>query len=227
MLSLGNLPTTEEMKAADLRSHMHPFTDHDALGTGDLRVITSASGVFINDSDGNQILDGMAGLWCVNVGYGRPEIGEAVSRQIAQLPYYNTFFKTTHPPVIALSEKLSQVAPEGINKFMFGSSGSDSNDTIIRLARTYWAGRGKPEKTIMIARHNAYHGSSMASASLGNAHVLPCKCVAVRSGGHHDELRSGEKMDGRRSFRHPSRARQRERSVREMAGPQNVRFRFT
>lgn len=167
MLSLGNLPTTEEMKAADLRSHMHPFTDHDALGTGDLRVITSASGVFINDSDGNQILDGMAGLWCVNVGYGRPEIGEAVSRQIAQLPYYNTFFKTTHPPVIALSEKLSQVAPEGINKFMFGSSGSDSNDTIIRLARTYWAGRGKPEKTIMIARHNAYHGSSMASASLG------------------------------------------------------------
>ena len=167
MLSLGNLPTTEEMKAADLRSHVHPFTDHLALGTDDLRVITSANGVFINDSDGNQILDGMAGLWCVNVGYGRTEIGEAVARQIAQLPYYNTFFKTTHPPVIALSEKLAQIAPAGIERFMFGSSGSDSNDTVIRLARTYWAGRGKPEKTNMIARHNAYHGSSMASASLG------------------------------------------------------------
>jgi len=167
MLSLGNLPTTEEMKDADLRSHMHPFTDHDALGTVDLRVITSASGVFIDDSDGNQILDGMAGLWCVNVGYGRAEIGEAVARQIAQLPYYNTFFKTTHPPVIALAEKLRGITPDGIEKFMFGTSGSDSNDTVIRMARTYWAGRGKPTKTIMIARHNAYHGSSMASASLG------------------------------------------------------------
>ena len=157
MLSLGNLPTTDVMREADLNSHMHPFTDHDALGTDDLRVITSASGVFIGDSDGNQILDGMAGLWCVNVGYGRSEIGEAAARQMAQLPYYNTFFKTTHPPVIALSEKLRVLTPDGINKFMFGTSGSDSNDTVIRLARTYWAGRGKPSKTVMISRHNAYH----------------------------------------------------------------------
>ena len=167
MLSLGNLPTTEVMREADLHSHMHPFTDHVAIGTDDLRVITSASGVFIGDSEGNQILDGMAGLWCVNIGYGRTEISEAAARQMSQLPYYNTFFKTTHPPVIALAEKLRALTPEGINKFMFGTSGSDSNDTIIRLARTYWAGRGKPGKTIMIARHNAYHGSSMASASLG------------------------------------------------------------
>ena len=114
MFSLGNLPTTDEMIAADLGSHMHPFTDHDALGPGDLRVITSAEGVFINDSNGGQILDGMAGLWCVNIGYGRQEIGEAVSRQIAQLPYYNTFFKTTHPPGIVLSEKLAQLTPDGI-----------------------------------------------------------------------------------------------------------------
>lgn len=167
MLSLGNLPTTDVMREVDLNSHMHPFTDHDAIGAEDLRVITSANGVFIGDSDGNQILDGMAGLWCVNVGYGRTEIADAAARQMAQLPYYNTFFKTTHPPVIALSEKLRMLTPAGINKFMFGTSGSDSNDTVIRLARTYWAGRGKPEKSIMIARHNAYHGSSMASASLG------------------------------------------------------------
>ena len=172
MFSLGNLPTTDEMIAADLGSHMHPFTDHDALGPGDLRVITSAEGVFINDSNGGQILDGMAGLWCVNIGYGRQEIGEAVSRQIAQLPYYNTFFKTTHPPVIVLSEKLAQLTPDGIEKFMFGTSGSDSNDTVIRLARTYWAGRGKPDKTVIISRKNAYHGSSMASASLGGMQFM-------------------------------------------------------
>ena len=112
---------------------MHPFTDHDALGPGDLRVITSAEGVFINDSNGGQILDGMAGLWCVNIGYGRQEIEEAVSRQIVAA-FCNTFFKTTHPPVIVLSEKLAQLTPDGIEKFMFGTSGSDGNDTVIRLA---------------------------------------------------------------------------------------------
>ena len=81
MLSLGNLPTTDVMREADLNSHMHPFTDHDSIGTDDLRVITSASGVFIGDSEGNQILDGMAGLWCVNVGYGRTEIAEAAANE--------------------------------------------------------------------------------------------------------------------------------------------------
>ena len=162
----NHLPTAE-LQAIDAAHHMHPFTSGDEIREKGARIITRANGVFLTDSKGNEILDGMAGLWCVNVGYGRHELAEVAQRQMQELPYYNTFFQTTHVPAIALAEKLASLTPGDLNHVFFGNSGSDANDTNIRLVRTYWARKGQPERTIIVSRKNAYHGSSVGSGSLG------------------------------------------------------------
>lgn len=161
-----NLPTAE-LQALDAAHHMHPFTANGQLAQKGARVITRAEGVTLTDSDGNQILDAMAGLWCVNIGYGRSELAEAAARQMRDLPYYNTFFQTTHVPALALAAKLAELAPGDLNHVFFAGSGSEANDTNIRMVRHYWAMKGKPEKSIIISRWNAYHGSSVGSGSLG------------------------------------------------------------
>ena len=162
----NHLPTSE-LQALDAAHHMHPFTSNTDLKGKGARVITRAEGVYLHDSDGNKIIDGMAGLWCVNIGYGRRELAETAARQMQELPYYNTFFQTTHAPAIALASKIAELAPEGLNKVFFASSGSEANDTNIRLVRTYWAEMGHPQKTIILSRKNGYHGSSVGSGSLG------------------------------------------------------------
>jgi len=167
MNMIANNPPTADLQALDAAHHMHPFTHNSELAGKGVRVIARANGVMLTDTDGNDYLDAMAGLWCVNIGYGRPELAEAASRQMRELPYYNTFFQTTHVPAIALSAKLAQLAPRDLNHVFFAGSGSEANDTNIRMVRTYWAQKGKPEKTVIISRKNAYHGSSMGSGSLG------------------------------------------------------------
>lgn len=162
----NHLPTSE-LQALDAAHHMHPFTAGAALAAKGTRVITSANGVRLTDSDGQELIDGMAGLWCVNIGYGREELARAAADQMRQLPYYNTFFQTSHPPVIALAERVAELAPEGLNHVFFAGSGSEANDTNIRLVRHYWAAKGQPNKKMIISRRNAYHGSSMGSGSLG------------------------------------------------------------
>jgi len=164
---IANHLPTEELQALDAAHHLHPFTDGNELAAKGARVITGASGVTLTDSEGNRLLDGMAGLWCVNIGYGRDELARAASDQMVQLPYYNTFFQTTHVPAIALAKRLADLAPGNLNHVFFASSGSEANDTNIRLVRHYWAAQGKPDKQGIISRKNAYHGSSMGSASLG------------------------------------------------------------
>ena len=172
MTLLDNILPTAEMQALDAAHHVHPFTDTAALNAKGARVITRADGVWLTDSEGGQILDGMAGLWCVNIGYGRNELAEAAARQMTQLPYYNTFFSTTHPPVISLAARIAELAPGDLNRVFFAGSGSEANDTNIRFVRHYWAALGKPEKTVIISRKNAYHGSSMGSASLGGMQAM-------------------------------------------------------
>ena len=167
---MDNIPNhlpTAELQALDAAHHLHPFTDGDALKKKGARVITSASGVYLTDSEGNKLLDAMSGLWCVNIGYGRHELADAAQYQMKQLPYYNTFFQTSHLPVISLSKKLSELSPEGFNNVFFASSGSEANDTNIRICRHYWATKGKKTKKTIISRHNSYHGSTMGGASLG------------------------------------------------------------
>ncbi|MEJ6709859.1 MAG: aspartate aminotransferase family protein [Amylibacter sp.] len=162
----NHLPTVD-MQRLDAAHHMHPFTKGDELNAKGARVITKAKGVMLTDSEGVEILDGMAGLWCVNIGYGRSELADVAAAQMEQLPYYNTFFQTTHPPVVALSTRIAELTPKGMNHTFFASSGSEANDTNIRLVRQYWALMGKPDKKVIISRKNGYHGSSMGSASLG------------------------------------------------------------
>ena len=164
---ITNHPPTEELQTLDAAHHMHPFTADADLARKGVKVITRAQGSMLTDSDGRKYLDAMAGLWCVNIGYGREELAEAASRQMRELPYYNTFFQTSHVPVIALSARLAELVPGNLNHFFFAGSGSEANDTNIRLVRHYWAQQGKPDKKIIISRKNAYHGSTMGGASLG------------------------------------------------------------
>ena len=158
---------TQQLQDIDGQHHIHPFTDHKALMEKGTRIITRADGVYLWDSDGNKILDGMAGLWCVNVGYGRQELVDAATDQMQELPYYNNFFQTTHPPAIELSKALVDISPSQFNHVFFTNSGSEANDTVVRMVRHFWALEGKPEKTVIISRENAYHGSTVAGSSLG------------------------------------------------------------
>ncbi|SAL65434.1 aminotransferase [Caballeronia peredens] len=159
--------STAQYRALDAAHHLHPFSDMGALNRAGSRVIVRAQGVHVWDSEGNRIIDGMAGLWCVNVGYGRRELADAALKQMQELPYYNTFFKTTHPPVIELSALLAQLAPSSFKRFLYCNSGSEANDTALRAVHRYWAVRGQPKKRYVIARRNAYHGSTIAGATLG------------------------------------------------------------
>jgi putrescine aminotransferase len=164
---------TAEWKSSDVRHYMHPFTDTRELGEkGGARIITHADGVYIYDSDGNRILDGMAGLWCVSLGYGRQELIDAATEQMKKLPYYNSFFQCTHPPAIELSELLSDLSPGSFKHVFFTGSGSEANDTQIRLIRRYWDLQGQHDRMTIIARKNAYHGSTLGGASLGGMSAM-------------------------------------------------------
>ncbi len=164
---MNNFDNTAYWQDIDQAHHIHPFTDTADLNNRGTRVITRAEGVFIEDSDGNRYLDGMAGLWCVNIGYGRKELAEAAYKQMLELPYYNNFFQCANTPAIELSKVLAEITPEGLNHVFYANSGSEANDTVVRMVRQYWNLKGKPERSIIISRKNAYHGSTVAGASLG------------------------------------------------------------
>ncbi len=158
---------TQTLQDLDRLHHMHPFTDQGDLNQRGTRIITKADGVYLWDSEGHKMLDGMAGLWCVAIGYGRRELADAAHHQMMELPYYNSFFQCTTPPAIRLAKKLAELAPAHLNNVFFTGSGSESNDTVLRLVRHYWTVKGQPEKSVIISRKNAYHGSTVAGASLG------------------------------------------------------------
>ncbi|MHC5350660.1 aspartate aminotransferase family protein [Metapseudomonas furukawaii] len=165
-------PQTLEWQALGREHHLPPFTDYKALNAKGARIITKAEGVYIWDSEGNKILDGMAGLWCVNVGYGREELVQAATRQMRELPFYNLFFQTAHPPAVELAKAIAEIAPEGMNHVFFTGSGSEANDTVLRMVRHYWATKGQPQKKVVIGRWNGYHGSTVAGVSLGGMKAL-------------------------------------------------------
>ncbi|WP_298162196.1 aspartate aminotransferase family protein [Acidocella sp.] len=164
---LDDLNLGVDWQTLDAAHHFHPFTDHKELHEQGVRLITSAEGVYLHDSKGNKIMDGMAGLWCVAAGYGRQELVEAATRQMTKLPYYNAFFKTTTEPTVLLATKLAEIAPEGFEHVFFACSGSEAVDSAIRSARVYWKTIGKPEKRFVIGREYGYHGSTILGASAG------------------------------------------------------------
>ncbi len=164
---------TDALKRLSGAHHWHPFTDHQELAAlGGPRIITHADGVWLTDSTGARILDAMAGLWCVNVGYGRRELADAAYRQLTDLSFYHGFFKTTTEPTVRLAAKLAELTPPGLNRAFFANSGSEANDTIVRMARHYWALKGKPEKRAFIGREHGYHGTTMAATSLNGMKVM-------------------------------------------------------
>lgn len=167
MTILSTNTPTEELRRIDAAHHMHPFTHNGELGEKGARIVTRASGCWLTDSEGNRILDAMAGLWCVNIGYGREELAEAAKRQMLELPYYNTFFQTSHVPAIALAARLAELTPDGLNAVFFAGSGSEANDTNLRMVRTYWQAKGEPDRNVIIGRWNGYHGSTVGAMSLG------------------------------------------------------------
>ena len=159
--------STQDWQAADAAHFLHPFTDSRALAAKGVRVIDRADGIYLWDTDGKRLLDAMSGLWCVNVGYGQQKLIDAATAQLRELPFYNAFFQTATKPAIALAEALAVVAPPGFGHVFFAGSGSEGNDTVVRMVRRYWDVLGEPGRQVVISRHNAYHGSTMAGASLG------------------------------------------------------------
>lgn len=164
---------------------IHPFTDPKSFDARDARMITKGKGVYVWDKDGNKILDGMAGLWCVNVGYDCKDLIKAADKQMKTLPYYNSFFMTSNPAQQELSDLLTEVTPDHINHFFYGSSGSESNDTIIRLAWHYWSLKNKPSKKIFISRDKAYHGSTLGASSLGGMKYMHAMGESLLGGFSH------------------------------------------
>lgn len=158
---------SETLRRLDVAHHLHPFSDNKALAESGVRMIVRGEGIRVWDSDGNEIIDGMSGLWCVNLGYGREDLVAAATAQLRELPYYNSFFKTSTLPTAELAALIAEVAPEGMKHVFFSSSGSESNDTVVRMVRRYWDLQGQPQRKVIISRYNAYHGSTMAAASLG------------------------------------------------------------
>lgn len=168
---MNTVVDTALIQSLDTAHFLHPFTDFKDLSSRGARVITRAEGIYVWDSEGKKILDAMSGLWCVNVGYGRRELADAAHHQMMTLPYYNSFFQTTNVPAVQLAAKLASLAPSvGDRSFQhvfYSSSGSESNDSNVRMVRRYWDLLGQPQRKVIISRNNAYHGSTMAGASLG------------------------------------------------------------
>ena len=161
-------PSTARLRELDIAHHLPAQQNYRLMQTlGGSRIITHAEGCYIHDGDGNRILDGMAGLWCVNVGYGRKELAEVAYEQMQELPFYNTFFKTVTPPTVKLAAKIAELTGGKLQHVFFNTSGSEANDTVLRMVRHYWTLKGEPQRKVFISRWNAYHGSTVAGVSLG------------------------------------------------------------
>jgi putrescine---pyruvate transaminase len=166
-------PASNRFNAKDLwqKDHdhfLHPWTHFDSFKKEGSLLIVEGEGTHITDVNGKRYLDGLGGMWCVNVGYGRKEMAEAMAEQALLLPYANAFVDMSNAPAAELAAKLAELAPGALNHVAFSTSGSCSNDTAIRLAHFYHARRGEPSRKHIISRHNSYHGSTYLTISIGN-----------------------------------------------------------
>ena len=161
------------LRRLDVAHHLPAQQDYKLIeDMGGSRIVTHAEGCYITDGDGNRILDGMAGLWCVNIGYGREELADVAAEQMRELPFYNTFFKTATPPTVELAAKIAGLTGGKLQHVFFNASGSEANDTVFRMVRHYWKVKGEPNRKVFISRWNAYHGSTVAGVSLGGMKAM-------------------------------------------------------
>lgn len=178
---------TSYWKELDVKHHLNPQSNYRELKgkKGGSRIIRAAKGVWLTDSEGKKILDGMAGLWCVQLGYGRRDLVAAAAEQMELLPYYNTFFQTATPPTVELAARLAELAPADCKYVFFGSGGSESNDTFVRLALFYWSIKNQPKRVNFITRNFSYHGSTQVAASLGGLSPMHERFGIPLPGFHH------------------------------------------
>jgi len=162
------MTTLDAIKTLDRNSVLHPFTQAADYASGaiDPYVVKSGSGVRIQGADGSELIDGFAGLYCVNIGYGNLEVAEAIAAQARELAYYHSYAGHTTEQLAILSDRLVRMAPEGMSKVFYGLSGSDANETQAKIVWYYNNLRGKPHKKKIIARERGYHGSSVISGSM-------------------------------------------------------------
>jgi L-2,4-diaminobutyrate transaminase len=166
--------TNDQLSAWDRAHFMHPSTHLAQFARGEAanRIIVGGSGVFIEDRDGNTLLDGFAGLYCVNAGYGRAEIADAIAEQAKSLAYYHAYVGHGTEASITLSKMIVDRAPEGMSRVYYGLSGSDANETNIKLVWYYNNTLGRPEKKKIISRWRGYHGSGLMTGSLTGLHMF-------------------------------------------------------
>ncbi len=164
-LDIGR-PTGSEIWRKDRAHVIHPYTDFATFQDEGSHVISSSAGCYVTDIEGNEYLDGIAGLWCTNIGHGRVDMAEAIARQVAKMQYYNPFGHTTNEPAAVLAEKMVQLTPGSLNHVYFTCGGSTANDSAIRVIHYYNNLRGKPNKKHVISRNNGYHGSTYVAANL-------------------------------------------------------------
>lgn len=157
---------TSDLKKVDAQSILHPSTNANEFAKTGSRIMKSGHGVYLHDTDGNKLIDAVAGLWCVNVGYGRKELADAMHAAATEMGYYHTFTGMSNVPQIELAERLLALAPANMSKVFFASGGSDGNDSLMKIVWYYHNLIGKPEKRKIISRWQAYHGTSIATASL-------------------------------------------------------------
>ena len=157
---------TQDIWQKDKDHFIHPWTDFSTFQEQGSMVVAESEGAYIFDSDGKRYLDGIGGLWCVNVGYGRAEIGQAMAEQATKMTYYSSFGHHTTVPVAELSAKLASLAPGPLNHVLYGSGGSMANDTTVRLVHFYFNQLGMPDKKMIITRENGYHGSTYLAMSM-------------------------------------------------------------
>lgn len=159
-------PSRELLEDLDRQHHLHPFTIHEELHAQGTHIIVKGEGSWLIDAHGRRLLDGLAGLWCVNVGYNCTKIADAVNAQMRALPYYCSFFNSTTQPAIELATKLASIAPKGMGHVMFSNSGSEANETALKLIRAYHKLRGNSKRTKILSREYSYHGVTLATTSL-------------------------------------------------------------
>lgn len=154
------------LRDIDQDHHLHPFTNHAEMHENGTHIIESADGVWVTNVEGRKLLDGMAGLWCVNVGYGCKPIIDAVHAQMQKMAYYTSFFNSTTPPTIELTGRLAALAPANLKYTFFSNSGSEANETALKFIRAYYHIKGQPKKQKIVSRKYAYHGVTLATASV-------------------------------------------------------------
>ena len=180
----------------DEQSYLHPFTSVTESRRSRPWMIEGGSGIHITDSKGQTYIDATSGLICVNVGYGREEVARAIYDQARKLSYFHTFWGTGNEPAARLADRIVDITPGNMRRVMFGTSGSDANDTQIKLCWYYNNVLGRPQKKKIIARERGYHGTTLAAASVtGNAR--PAQAVRPASPSGHLDLGARLRQEGR------------------------------